>query len=70
MNSSIAVYVQSSVSLRLGLLYISVFLLACQHKELIMLDSISKAAWTVVAVSVAVIMVNTAVNTVKKNKGN
>lgn len=35
-----------------------------------MLDSISKAAWTVVAVSVAVIMVNTAVNTVKKNKGN
>lgn len=35
-----------------------------------MLDNISKAAWTVVAVSLAVIMVNTAVNTVKKNKGN
>ena len=36
-----------------------------------MLDNISKAAWTVVAVSVAVIMVNTAVNSVKKNhKGN
>lgn len=36
-----------------------------------MLDTISKAAWTVVAVSVAVIMVNTAVNSVKKNqKGN
>lgn len=35
-----------------------------------MLDTISKAAWTVVAVSVAVIMVNAAANSVKKNKGN
>lgn len=36
-----------------------------------MLETISKAAWTAVAVSVAVIMVNAAVSSVKKNqKGN
>lgn len=33
-----------------------------------MLDAISKTAWTVVAVSVAVIMVNSAVNSIKKNQ--